>query len=197
LLTPLRHFGRFFSPISLFYCFEETAAGEAINAVVVEVTNTPWREKHWYVLSDDLSDAKSSSENVTGATGSLSFSSCKDFHVSPFFEMGLMYQWKMTVPGESLRVAIRSHPNGNEAVSETKATGGTKPIFVASVDLEQEPLTDRRLLQTILRYPLGPLQTLAAIYFEAWRLWLKKVPYCPHPKSLENQPGQSSPTAPD
>ena len=48
LLTHLRSFGHCFNPVSFYYCFDP--AGERVEAVVAEVTNTPWGERHAYVL---------------------------------------------------------------------------------------------------------------------------------------------------
>jgi DUF1365 family protein len=51
LLTNLRYFGHCFNPVSFYYCFDEP--GERVEAVVAEVTNTPWGERHAYVLEPD------------------------------------------------------------------------------------------------------------------------------------------------
>ena len=47
LLTNLRTLGHCFNPVSFYYCFDDA---ENLEAVVAEVTNTPWGERHAYVL---------------------------------------------------------------------------------------------------------------------------------------------------
>jgi uncharacterized protein len=88
LLTQVRTFGHLFNPVSLYYCFDP--AGERVEKVVAEVTNTPWGEKHSYEL--DSMDAKVG----------------KDFHVSPFLGMDAEYRIRMSTPGEQLRVHMES-----------------------------------------------------------------------------------------
>ena len=82
VLTRVRAIGRAFNPVRLYYCFD--AAGERVEAVVAEVTNTPWGERHAYVLA--------------GTEGEID----KDFHVSPFLAMDHRYAWRTTVPGDTL-----------------------------------------------------------------------------------------------
>lgn len=47
VLTHLRTFGHCFNPVSFYYCFEP--AGGQVEALVAEVTNTPWGERQAYV----------------------------------------------------------------------------------------------------------------------------------------------------
>ncbi len=44
LLTGLRYLGHSFNPVSFYYCFDAT--GERVEAVVAEVENIPWGERH-------------------------------------------------------------------------------------------------------------------------------------------------------
>src|SRR3954452_11091727 len=92
LLTNLRTLGRCFNPVSFYYCFD--AAGQHVEAVVAEVTNTPWGERHAYVLSDE------------GAA--------KQLHVSPFFGMTQHYDWSASAPGEELVVRIANREDGRQ-----------------------------------------------------------------------------------
>ena len=88
VLTHVRTFGHLFNPLSLYYCFDP--AGERIEKVLAEVTNTPWGERHTYTL--DALDAVI----------------CKRFHVSPFLGMDAEYRIRMTPPGQQLRVHMES-----------------------------------------------------------------------------------------
>jgi DUF1365 family protein len=100
VLTTLRTFGHAFNPVSFYYCF---GAGETLEYVVAEVTNTPWGERHAYVMrgrSDELS---------------------KQLHVSPFMGMDHTYELHAGLPGETLSVHIASRREGNLAFDATLA----------------------------------------------------------------------------
>jgi DUF1365 family protein len=160
LLTQLRHFGYYFSPLNLFYCFD--AAGSEIASVVAEVSNTPWREKHWYVLQP-------TPRGERGPDCRLADSHEKRFHVSPFMEMDLCYDWLLSAPGPTTAVSIAvRRPAG-------------PPFFIADFHLQRYPLTDGELLRCLLRHPFMTGQIMAAIHWQAFKLWMKRCPYFPHP----------------
>jgi DUF1365 family protein len=157
LLTNLRHFGHVFNPLSLFYCLDPT--GESIEAVVAEVSNTPWHERHLYVL-DAIGRAP---EN-----GWYVFDQAKEFYVSPFMAMDAMYRFRLTLPGETLGVQIDS-------------AGADGRFFTASMGLRRRPASGAGLVRVLARFPLMTLKVVGAIHFEALRLWIKRVPVFPHP----------------
>jgi uncharacterized protein len=101
LLTQLRSFGHCFNPVSFYYCFDP--AGEGLAAVVAEVTNTPWGERHAYVIPGRRADLP------------------KALHVSPFMAMDHRYTVRASVPGERLAVHIESRRNGAPAFDATLA----------------------------------------------------------------------------
>ena len=74
-----------FNPVSFYYCFD--AAGAALEAVVAEVTNTPWGERHAYVL------------RLRGARRRGARRVAKAFHVSPFMPMDHDYDWRSAPRG--------------------------------------------------------------------------------------------------
>jgi DUF1365 family protein len=155
LLTNLRAFGHCFNPVSFYYCFD--AAGERVQAVLAEVTNTPWGERQAYALSR------------RGENGRvLSGRSEKLLHVSPFMGMDHEYEWRVSVPGERLSVHIESHRAG-------------EPAFYATLNLVRRELTTRSLASATARHPMNTLHVLARIYGQALRLKLRGVPVYPHP----------------
>jgi uncharacterized protein len=154
LLTQLRSYGHCFNPVSFYYCFD--AAGEHLEHILAEVTNTPWGERHAYVLSADASG------------GPLTGSSNKELHVSPFMGMDYSYEWRVTEPTKRLDVHIESHRKG-------------EPRFDATLCLRRRELTRTSLTTTALRYPFATLRVLALIYTHALKLKLKGVPVHPHP----------------
>ncbi len=103
LLTQLRYFGYYMSPLNLFYVYDD--CGDRVEYVVAEVNNTPWNERHCYVLW---------SGNRLADVGSLQFAHAKDFHVSPFMGMDMEYRWRLTEPGSLLKVDLANHHDSRE-----------------------------------------------------------------------------------
>ena len=154
LLTHLRYFGYVFNPISVYYCF--TPNGERVESLVAEVTNTPWGERHVYVVEPV----------VKGDTLRAGFS--KALHVSPFMAMDLEYRLSVTAPGENLDVRMAAVRDG-------------AAIFEAGLSLRRRPMTARALNGVLVRYPFMTARVTTAIYWQALRLRLKGVPFVPHP----------------
>jgi DUF1365 family protein len=157
LLTNLRYAGYVMNPVSFYYCLD--AAAESVEAIVAEVHNTPWNERYCYVL------------DVRGAGDRqhrLSARATKRFHVSPFMGMNQSYEFRFGAPGRTLTVHMENHEAGRR-------------IFDATLTLERRPMTTAEMTRVLVRFPLMTVQVIAAIYWQALRLWLKKIPYVPHP----------------
>jgi uncharacterized protein len=157
LLTNLRHFGVRMNPLSLFYCFD--SSDQRVVAVVAEVTNTPWNERHHYVL--DLRDQQPARRFESRHD--------KELHVSPFFTMDLEYRWRLSEPGERLAVQISAEKSAQRS-------------FSGALCLRRKPFDARQAARLMLRYPCMPAQVFCGIYLQAWRLWRKGIPFVPHPQ---------------
>jgi len=125
---------------------------------VLEVTNTPWGERHHYVQ-----DARQ--EAVTA-------SHTKALHVSPFLPMDMQYRITWTVPGDEL--SLRIEAASCEAV-----------VFEADLSLRRQVLDRRSAATVLVSYPLMPMRVSASIYRHALRLLRKGVPMHGHPSRRE------------
>jgi DUF1365 family protein len=159
LLTQLRSFGVCFNPVSFYYCMDD--AGRGVQAVVAEVTNTPWGERHAYVIESDASGP----ELLEGE-----FS--KALHVSPFMGMDHRYVTRLSQPGESLSVHIES-------------SRGERAMFDATLALTRRPLTRGAAASMTARYPMACARVLVLIYAHALGLALARAPVHRHPRTVK------------
>ena len=175
LLTHLRYFGCCFNPVSFYYCFDER--GERVQTIVAEITNTPWKERHTYVL--DRGNARETNET-------LRWEFEKRFHVSPFMPMGMQYDWAFAEPGEELFVHMNlrareddgSTGDPKERDSTQRFSEGTRGLaeldggkrqkaFDATLRLTRRELTPGRMRMQLIRFPLMTLRVIGRIHFEA------------------------------
>ena len=154
LLTNLSYYGYCFNPVSFYYCFDRD--GEKVEFIVAEVNNTPWGETDTYVLSCDP------------AKRGWRFEPAKKMHVSPFMPMDVGYRWALSQPAEGLSVYMASSKDG-------------RTFFDAAMALKRQPINGWTLASVLLRFPFQTLKVIAAIHWEALRLWLKRCPVYEHP----------------
>ena len=152
LLTNLRMWGHCFNPISVYYCYDATAP--APYTAVLEVTNTPWGQRHLYVIP------------LRDQTRRYSFD--KEFHVSPFFPLDMTYDSFIAPPGERLQFAVNNRQQG-------------RCVHRASLVLEREPLTSGRLWHRALGEVSATARNVGRIYWQATRLWFKGATFHRHP----------------
>ncbi len=153
LLTNLRTLGHCFNPVSFLYCHD---GDDRLQAVIAEVTNTPWGERHAYVM------------RRSGDGPVLRGDFDKLLHVSPFMGMDHAYDFRATAPAQTLSVHIESRRAGELA-------------FDATLGMTRRPFSRRTLAEVTARYPAVTLRTLSLIYAHAVVLKLKGVPVHPHP----------------
>ena len=153
LLTHLRYLGYCFNPVSFYYCW--APSGHALETVVAEVSNTPWNERHMYTIPG-------------GTGGHLVHSTPKAFHVSPFLDMDLRYDWAFQSPGASL-------------VVEVNVCRGTTPVLEATLALARRPINKSELRRLLLRRPAMTAEVVLSIYQEAFGLWRRGATFFNHP----------------
>ncbi|MCY4149018.1 MAG: DUF1365 domain-containing protein [Gammaproteobacteria bacterium] len=165
LLTNLRYWGFVMNPISIFYCDDNDGQ---LRYLVLQVTNTPWREKTLYVVR---SEPEFRNQNGRFA---------KRMHVSPFHPMNMTYICRFRVPESRLFFHLENHRSSR---CETDAT----------LNLERVPMTLPRLIGLVIRQPSMSMKTGVGIYWQALKLRLKQAPVYPHPKSHDAAHAQTQP----
>ncbi len=171
VLTHLRTFGYLFNPVTFYFCHD---ADGVLEAVVAEITNTPWRERHAYVL-----DARTG-RSQHGRSVDLRWRFEKSFHVSPFLPMQQVYEWRLRLSDARIDVRMRNLEQGVE-------------VFHAGLSCERRRITSASLARALVVHPLLTLRIHAAIYLQAMLLRIKRVPFHAHPKRLVAARGVPAP----
>lgn len=150
MLTHLRILGFCFNPVTFYYCFDDTDS--KLEFVIAEITNTPWNERHQYLV--DMRESNS-----------MSFA--KVFHVSPFLDMDMQYDWKFAMPADKILV--------NMEVEKQQR------YLTANMSLTKKPINRSNMIKLLLRSGLVNYKVVWGIYWQAAKLYLKRVPFYPHP----------------
>ena len=162
ILTHLRYFGFCFNPVSFYYCFN--TSDSKLEMIMAEVTNTPWNERHSYIIDKKM---------LKGSKKSLVAEIEKKLHVSPFWGMDHQYEWLFSEPDESLLVNMKNFK------SKIK-------VFDATLTMKRKALTIKNLLISVLRFPFITLIVVYRIHWQALKLWIKKAPFFVHPSKTES-----------
>jgi DUF1365 family protein len=106
----------------------------------------------------------------------MAFAFPKEFHVSPFMPMEVDYAWQFTTPGRSLTVHMENRSNG-------------RTFFDATMTLERRAISTTSLAAALVGHPFMTAKVIAAIYWQALKLWIKRCPYYPHPGGTRGPAG--------
>ena len=178
-LTQLRTNGYVFNPITVHYCLSaepQDDGSERIDVVVLEVTNTPWKERHWYVIDARPGACADRDHGVaiaeTDESGRIRSEFAKALHVSPFLQMDSTYRFTAIPPHDRVWFRLESIESHD---------GGDVKIFDADLSLTRLPLTAESLLAQVRRHPFQTVRVWSSIHRHAIRLALKRVPFVRHP----------------
>ncbi|NRQ44057.1 DUF1365 domain-containing protein [Rheinheimera sp. YQF-2] len=155
ILTPLANWGLYFSPLTLYYCYDEQ---NNFCYLLAEVSNTPWNERHYYL------------QHIVA--GEQHYQHNKAFHVSPFHPLDMQYHWQISPPADNLRCSIAN-------------SQADKQIFSAWISLQRHELTAKWKRSWLIRQPWQNVQVVLRIYWHALKLYFKGVPVHAHPKTKD------------
>ncbi|MEJ5994484.1 DUF1365 domain-containing protein [Pedobacter sp. Du54] len=154
LLTNLAVLGYNFNPVSFYFCFDEN--NEPLCAIA-EISNT-YREMKLFFFDREVLHGESFKQRVQ-----------KDFYVSPFIDLDAFFDFNLAIPTEKLDIKIDDYDkDGNR-------------FFISTLTGESKSLTNRNMLRYFFSMPLIPLRVMGLIYWQAFKLWVKKIVY--HPKA--------------
>lgn len=162
MLTHLRYFGHCFNPASFYYCYNQEDTD--VETIVLEIHNTPWGEHFCYVMGRE--------DNLHPFKGWRRHTGQKVFHVSPFIDMDIRYDWRFRLPGDTLSVHIIDYQKDAK-------------LFDATLMLQRRSLDRQALTRVLLLYPAMTVKVITLIYWQALRLVLKKTPFFNHPNKKE------------
>ncbi|MGA0545078.1 DUF1365 domain-containing protein [Brevundimonas sp. VNH65] len=168
LMTMPRVLGFVFNPISLYYC---SGPDGVLKAMVYEVTST-FGVRHAYVIPLSAEDAR---------RGLIRQGAAKALYVSPFMGMDMDYAFRGHAPGECMDMTVDGLDDEGLLIT-AQMRGGRRD------------LSDAQVLRTALAFPFLTLKVVAAIHWEALKLWIKGVrltrqpPPAAEPVSIQRGP---------
>ena len=158
LVGQVRCFGIYFSPVNFYFLYQ----GENACYMLAEVRNTPWNEKHCYLV--DINAPKPSK---------------KEFHVSPFMGMDMNYHWRINPPRLSPRI---KQVSADEKMMVHIENWNGEKLFDATLTLKHQAFSSQAVRGTLIQWPLMTTSILKGIYWQALKLFIKAIPFHGHPK---------------
>ncbi|MEM7268376.1 MAG: DUF1365 domain-containing protein [Pseudomonadota bacterium] len=155
ILSMPRFLGWVFNPLSVYFCYD---AFGALESIVYEVKNT---------FGDQVPYVQSANADPDGT---IRHKQAKEMFVSPFIEMEQTYRFTLRNPDDRLALRIRQ-------------AGADGETLIATQTGERVELSDFSLAKLSLSHPLAAFKIIAAIHWQALKLWLKGAPFRRYPGS--------------
>lgn len=165
LLTNLRQYGFQMNPVSFYYLYD-TDETNNLQAIVVEIHNTPWNEEYCYLVTPEMWNSDNKDRMRTD----------KQFHVSPFMPMEQTYRWDICAPSNTLSITMN-------------VEGTTGKYFQVALNMKRMRISTLSLAWMAIRFPWMTAHIYIGIYFQAFRLWMKKTPFFIHPDKKKTLSG--------
>ncbi|MCX7553925.1 DUF1365 domain-containing protein [Marinicella sp. S1101] len=159
LFTHPRFLGYGFNSVNFYFCYQD----RQLLYIVSEINNTPWGEKHLYL--HDFLDHKTI---LDAADNHHVFEFDKQFHISPFVPMDVHYCWKFRVEKEHLSIKMSLNKNDVNVMNVVLDTNIT-------------PIMENEVNRVVFSRPFQCWKMSLGIYWQAFKLWIKKVPIFDHP----------------
>lgn len=161
LFTHPRYLGFGFNSVNFYFCYEDNE----IMYILSEINNTPWKQKHVYI--HDIKDSESH-QKINSTEYIFNFQ--KEFHISPFVDMSIDYLWKFNINPNKFRVQMQLNKQ-----NMTIMNVGLNTTFT--------PILKNDLFKWTLKKPFQALKMYTGIYWQAFKLWAKKVPFFSNQKT--------------
>ena len=168
MLTNVRYCGFIFNPVTFYYCYDFDGQ---LMAILAEITNTPWAERHCYSLPVGRSNSQVDYQGKGHNKHIFRFA--KNFHVSPFNPMNMNYRWAFSEMEDDMHVHMDNY------LIETDSTDNQKH-FDATLVLKRFDI-DKALPKVLIQYPFLTVKVVIGIYWNALKLCLKRSPFYDHP----------------
>ena len=212
LLTHLSYYGYCFNPVSFYYVMKPSYlaatdkfdGSNQIEAIVAEVSNTPWNEMQCYVLHPDSIDITKVqpglSKKITEIDSndlhqkqeqfmieSINYVFDKSFHVSPFMDMKHIYDWTFYSPTPIISKNSNTNKINSRIIANTSMRKKNAQYFNAHFDISRSNFTPISLCYQLIRFPFYCMIIQLWIHIEAFQLFMKGVEFVPHPSGDDSQ----------